>query len=180
MRRASIVLVLALVASVGCVETNPALAPTGALVQLHHRDTSARTVGELLAVSAESVWVQAPKPAAYRPQAFALGQLDRVLVSRGSGLRQRVVRGAVFGLVSGFALNAACRSVTTGCGAELAMSVAMSSMLGLVAGWDTQRIRVLELEPPLSESLRVFARWPQGLPPRMREAPADSAPPSRR
>lgn len=162
-------LLATLTSGMGCVEPNAAVAPMGAPVQLHTAAGGTAAEGELLAVSGDSLWIKPMQGLAGTIAGFAQRDLTKVVISRGSGLRQRTTRGFVFGIITGIGMSSACASVSDGCGGLLVFSVGISSALGAIAGYSTQQLRMLTVSPPYTESLRPYARWPQGFPPGIRE-----------
>lgn len=126
--------------------------------------------GELLAVGGgDTVWVRVG-------DALQHASLSRVATARiersPRGMRHGLLRGALFGVVTGAAMSAACKSVdgADGCGGVFLTSAAIATLAGFLAGVDNQSDRYLRLERPTAPTLVPWARYPQGLPTMIREA----------
>lgn len=146
----------------GCGMQRAAMSPLGASVSLQP-PAGRYLYGELLAVTAESVWIK-PSRGDDRVRGVALADLKAVRVNRyGRGL-PAFTRGIFFGAGTGLAMALACSSVADGCGAVFLFSVASSALLGLFSDAAADGASGLLVTMPEYERLRPFARFPQGFP----------------
>jgi hypothetical protein len=131
----------------------------GSTVKLYWGETSMR--GELLSVSADSVWLE--QEGALR--ALPLGQVDRIQVQRHRWDGKRVlVWNLIAGLGSTIGLSAACASVEdTSCGSFTLSWLATWAVVGGLAGMNIAGSSHADVgvDP---QGLRRFTRFPQGLP----------------
>lgn len=132
------------------------------------RGSSGPLRGELLSVSADSLWVLTRPP--WEISSVSLDRVRTVRVRRGSGMGKALVWSLVGAAVTGTALTAACSSVeeATGCGVVFPL-VALG--WGVVGGWagaamaGASQVKVVI---PDVDVLRPYARYPQGPPPDVR------------
>lgn len=124
--------------------------------------------GELLGVSADSVWIEV----AGALQALPLSGLERVRVQRHAWTARRVlVWSLVAGVGSTVALTFACQSVEDAeCGGFTVAWLGAWALIGGLSGASLARSSHLDV-PVEAEALRRFARFPQGLPERFRRSP---------
>lgn len=162
MMRRRVLAVLSVVGLSACLPLESRPVPNGATLRVYARGDTAR--GELLAVSAESLWVATRAAGAVGMTGLRLADVHRVVVQRGGGVGASAVRGVAFGIVSGMGMYAACASVSEGCEGIFAFSVAVPTVLALLAGASMSIGRELEIKAPSPEALARFARWPQGMP----------------
>lgn len=122
--------------------------------------------GELLWVSADSLWLLARQP--WDVVAVPLEGVRSVRVPRGPGAG-RVLLWTLTGMaVTGGALAAACGSVEdASCGAVFPSVALTWGLVGGLAAMRVEKERRLTLEPR-PEVLRPYARFPQGPPPGLR------------
>lgn len=154
--------VVFLVVLAGCLPMASRPVPFGAQVSVYAAGDTAR--GELLAVSADSMWIAEGKASRPVQTALPMSGIRRVVVQRGAGWEKFAMRGVAFGFISGLGMYAACSSVTEGCGSIMAFSIAVPTILSLFAGASVSAGRELNLTTFTAETLAPFARWPQGRP----------------
>ena len=163
MNRLGIALLLS--TALACVPAHyAALSPLGAPVALRvGNDQTIR--GELLAVSAESIWVKSPA-AATTPRVVALATVSRVRVDRDGTGSPGLRFGLIFGAISGVVMEGACSSVDgNSCGGSvLIFSLVMSLLLGWAVDAGSDMRNALVIVSPTPEALQPYARFPQGLP----------------
>ena len=131
----------------------------GSTVKLYWGETSMK--GELLSVSADSVWLELEGSL----RALPLGQVERIQVQRHRWDGKRVLAwNLIAGLGSTIGLSAACASIEdTDCGS---FTLAWLATWGVVGGLTGMSIAGsshadVGVDP---EGLRRFTRFPQGLP----------------
>ncbi len=142
----------------------------GAPIRATAEGISQPLFGELLAVDRDTVWIRVGESL----QHVMLSNVASVHIERGKrGMRHGLLRGVAFGVVTGLAMSAACNSVgeANDCSSVLHVSVVASTLVGFLAGVDNESDRYLRLERPTSPALVTWARYPQGLPILIREAP---------
>lgn len=154
--------VLLLVTLSGCLPMASRPSPFGAKVWVFAAGDSAR--GELLAVSADSMWIAEGEGSRPVQTALPMSGVRRVVVYRGAGWQAFAMRGLAFGFITGLGMYAACTSVAEGCAGILAVSVAVPAVLSLAAGSSISARRELTLTTFTAETLAPYARWPQGRP----------------
>ena len=132
--------------------------PLGSRVRLNL--TGERNLnGELLAVDHDSVWLLQKHELASVP----LGDVSEVRVDRGGmGAKGALLWSLTFGIVSGVALQTACESVSDDCNI-LPVSLGLWAIIGAASAASLQSTRQTTV-PPEPTSLRLWARFPQGLP----------------
>lgn len=157
-------LVVAIVAATPLESGAQDIPPRGWPVRIQRADTSAETRGELIAVSADTLWVLADSQLVSVPTTFVW----RVLVKRRPiGAKGIGWWGLVGGTISGLGLMAACGSYDGGgdCGGVLVGTVfiwaAWTGIWAAIAGSEYSGIP----RPVLETQLKPFARFPQGMPP---------------
>lgn len=163
MTRVRLLAAAALCGMSACLPLNTAPSPHGATVQVFYAQERALR-GELLAVSAESMWVAEGKRGVAGATALPMANVQRVVVQRGAGTGSIAMRGVLFGIGTGLGMFVACNSVSDGCGAVFAISVVVPSALALIAGSGISAKRRSAFSPVTADSLARFARWPQGRP----------------
>ena len=150
----------------GCVVARQPISPVGRAVRIIPvpSDTAEKLAGELMAVSADTLWVGVAQDSEI--VSIPLAQVRRVEVRRHKlGAGKAMTYSVILGLATGGALSAACASVEgADCGGVLpgvfvswmfwgglsVISLESSAKIGVSAGdW---------------ERLRPYARFPQGLP----------------
>ncbi|MFI5183342.1 MAG: hypothetical protein ACHQNV_03005 [Vicinamibacteria bacterium] len=118
--------------------------------------------GELIAVGPEQLWVLEDKGIHEVP----LGGVREVDVRRHGLDGQKAGLWALAGaIVTGGALAAACSKVSTGCGRVFLGVGATWAVIGGLSAASLQQSSRLPVRPPAWETLRPYARFPQGLPP---------------
>ena len=116
--------------------------------------------GELLAVDQDSLWLLEPQG----PASLPLSDVSGVRVDRGGmGPGTAIAWSLMAGLISGFALQSACASVSDGCGSVLPATLGVWVLIGGLSAVSLESTRYKTLAPE-SDSLRAHARFPQGLP----------------
>ena len=118
--------------------------------------------GELIAVSAESLWVLGDTGLGALP----LGAVDRVSVRRHNFTAGRALAWALVGAaVTGGALSAACSSVEGAECGRVFPGVALSWVFwGGLAAASADASSKLRIDAARWDSLRAYARFPQGIP----------------
>lgn len=129
------------------------------------RAAAERPSGELVAVSADSLWLLSESGLLSLPRDHVSG----VRIDRGGkyGVGYAVRRAAGFGLITGVVLTVACASVDDAGGQCILVapfSVGASALAGLIAGAFFNSERQLTISQPSVEALRPWSRFPQGLP----------------
>jgi hypothetical protein len=134
----------------------------------------------LLAAGRDSIWVLSRGAAVAVP----VRDVQKASIQRHSWPPKKgLLAGAIVGVVSGIGMAAACSTESEGCGGVLVGFTLMGVIWGGVAAASLSSSWQWRFEPPVADSLRKFARFPQGLPPdalrRVQRAPFDStrAPP---
>jgi hypothetical protein len=130
--------------------------------------------GELLAVDEETIWVLGKE----RIVAVPLATVRQVEVRRHSATPGRVARWSALGAaLTGGALALACNSVdgNSDCG-KIFLSVGFTWALGGAIAAVTLGPSKMGIDEPWAQSLRPYARFPQG-PPKGVELPAPQGPP---
>ena len=164
MTRARLLACVALVTMVACLPLTSRPSPKGSAVWVYAESDTVR--GELLAVSADSLWVLEQSGSGAHT-ALPLSGLSRVRVQRGPGLTNFVARGVAFGIASGLGMYVACTTIGEGCGSVFIFSAAVPTMLSLFAGASVTAGRERSFTTRASftaDSLAPYARWPQGRP----------------
>jgi hypothetical protein len=158
----SSVLVLALSA---CATARPIAPLGGRTVELQpagpRKGPAVR--GELLAVGPERLWVL--EPAGVRSVPFE--EIDQARVRlHGLDGKKAGAWAVIGGLVTGVALTVACASEghNGGCGKAFAIAAVPWALIGGPAAASLGRSSQLRVSRPELESLRPYARFPQGLP----------------
>lgn len=135
----------------------------GAEVRVLFAGRHAGLSGELIAISADSVWVLGD---AGLMRGAALTEVPRVAVRR-HGLSSGAILGwgAVGGLVTGGLLTAACSSVADDCGGVFAFTALTWAVATAVSAVTVEASRWKDFRAPSYPGLSAYARFPQGLPP---------------
>jgi hypothetical protein len=158
-----------------------------ALELVHGREAEMRArglrlAGELLAVSADSLWVLGPNGGA---SSFPLSSLGDVRIRRHDfGGRQVLLWSLIGAGATSVALQSACGRVDdASCGGVVPGVAVGWAIVGGILGSILARSAHQDL-PPLDSALRRYVRFPQGLPEgferAVRPPAADSAPGPRR
>lgn len=129
-----------------------------------------RVSGELIAVSADSVWVLADHGLVTVP----LAQVAAVRVVRHRFTTGRVLTWSVVGgTISGVALAAACSGADEGndCGGVFPAVLLSWAIVGGISAATVGGSAYVRLRPSEWEKLRPFARFPQGIPEQFPRAP---------
>jgi hypothetical protein len=131
--------------------------------------------GELLAVSADSLWVRQGMQAIAAP----LKGINTLAVLRGnkSGTGRGFGKMAIFGAISGAVMTAACSSVSDGCEVVFAMSMATSLFVGVLstASWESRKYDHLYKDEVARAG--IWSRFPQGWPTGVTAADVTQLPP---
>lgn len=127
-----------------------------------------RGSGELLAVDRDTLWLLQSHAVIGVPLSEGLDvRVDRGGMGSGGAL----IWAVAVGVASGTALTAACSSVDgANCGAVFVGTVALWTLVGALSGRSLEKSRYLTLTNPQAEQLRPRARFPQGLPTRVRDS----------
>lgn len=157
-------LVVAIVAATPLESGAQDVPPRGWPVRVQQADSKVETRGELIAVSADTLWVLVDSQLVSVPTTFVW----RVLVKRRPiGAKGIGWWGLVGGTISGLGLFAACSGYEegSGCGGILVgtafLWAAWTGVWAAVAGSEYSGIP----RPNLETQLKPFARFPQGMPP---------------
>lgn len=164
MTRHHLLIGTALLALTACLPLATTPSPHGATVRVYAESETVR--GELLAVNAETLWIAKQDPGTTTvPMPLPLSTVSRVVVHRtDTPISSFVLRGVGFGVMTGLGMYAACSSVSEGCGAVIGFSIAVPTILSLLAGAMISSARDVNITEVTPESLAPYARWPQGLP----------------
>jgi hypothetical protein len=121
-----------------------------------------RVVGELVAVQDSDLVVRRSDGVAQVPLADVRAvEIKRHDWGRSRGLAWSLLGGAA----TGAALAASCASVSSGCGGVGAAVLATWLVVGGLSSLSMEASSRVRLSSPSAESLRPYARFPQGLPP---------------
>ena len=178
--RAASLLVLALVGS-GCAVSGAPVSPYGRDVSIAVRDERVR--GELLGVGSDTLWVL--QGTAVRAVSLSTGR--RIEVRRHTFDMRRTLKWlGIAGVATGATLMAACQSYEADgggggndCLAVLPATALFFGVSGLILGALNDHTTVHRLAPSDTVRLRAFSRYPQGIPPWIRDSltiPATTAP----
>lgn len=155
--------VIAAVALQGCVVARQAVSPLGRTVRvtLPQADQT-ELAGELMAVSAESLWMFRDSEIVSVP----LVEVRLVQVWRAERLGGKAMGySAIVGLVTGGALTAACSQVEgASCGGVLPVVFASWMLWGGLSASSVESSAKFRVGAGDWERLRPYARFPQGLP----------------
>ena len=145
----------------GCSSALQPLSPLGRDVKVARVRGAVVDAGELLAVSADSVWIAQPSGNVSIP----LGEVRRVDVKVGH-LRSgdAVAYGAGVGLAAGIAMLSACSQVADECGGVLPAFAVSGLIWGALAGLSFDASSHKRFSRQQWDALRAYARFPQGLP----------------
>jgi hypothetical protein len=158
------VLAVAGLAIQGCVLTRQEVTPLGRAVKVTPipREHAPERSGELVAVSAESLWLARDSGVVSVPWS----RVERVQVRRSTlGAGHAIAYSVVLGLVTGGALVAACSQVEgASCGGVLTGALAGWLLLGGLSAISIESSATQTLGAARWEELRRYARFPQGLP----------------
>ena len=149
----------------GCASSTPRLSVLGREVEVRHTsaDPGGPVKGELLAVGPEKVWVVGPKDVRSIPRS----EIQEVRVRQhGTTGRKAAYRLIIGALVSGTVLALSCSSVedTNDCGKVFLPVVLSWGALGIPSAMGLAKSSQLRIKPSSWDSLRPYARFPQGLP----------------
>jgi len=120
-------------------------------------------VGELIAVSTDSLWVLADTQLV----AMALHDVSGLRVQRhGTGMGATMTWALIGGVVTGGALAGACSSVdgNNSCGGIVPAMMLVWAAVGGLAGISLQSSRFLTIREASVRALGPYARFPQGWP----------------
>ena len=121
----------------------------------------ARLKGELVAVSADSLWVLADSALVSAP----LASVFRARVKRHSlGGGAALIWGVVGGVVTGGLLTAACSSVADDCGGVFPAMVVPWLLFVAISAPSMESSSRIDFRRSQWQELRAYARFPQGLP----------------
>ncbi len=121
----------------------------------------ARPAGELITVSADSLWLLADSTLV----GLALRDVSGVRVRRHkSGMGTMLTWGLVGGLASGGALAGACSTVADNCGGILGGTTLAWLIVGGLAGISLESSQYRTIREASVQALRPYARFPQGWP----------------
>ena len=145
----------------GCSSALQPLSPLGREVSVSRVDNEVN-VGELLAVSEDSVWMVQPSGNVSVP----IGEVRRVNVRIGHlTWGDAVGYGAAVGLLAGAAMMTACNQAEAdGCGSVLVGFGVSGLIWGAIAGLTFEASSHRRFTRQQWEALRAYARFPQGLP----------------
>ena len=167
-RRSMRVVVRACVASVvvvtmvsGCVTGRPRVSPFGRTAWVLPNGKAA-VKGELIAVSADSVWLRSEAAL----QGWAMSEVQRVYVQTNDMTAGRALTWSAIGaVVTGVTLFAACESVNEGdCGQVLGVMALVWGVFGGTSAILLDQSSKRAVTPAQWEALRPYARFPQGVP----------------
>lgn len=124
-------------------------------------DAAKPVAGELLAVEPERLWVLGKEHVVELPMA----SVAEVRVERHKMNTRRGLAWAGIGaLVTGGAMTAACSSASSGCGGVF-LGVGLTWLvLGALPAMGLDESATIRVEAPEADTLRPFARFPQGPP----------------
>lgn len=148
----------------GCATARPHASALGRAVEVRPvegRGTEAAK-GELLAVGPQQLWVMEREG----PRQVDTASIEQVRVKRHNWDGRRAWTWTIVGaLVTSAALTAACGSVEgSGCG-RVPLAVGSTWLaLGGLSAVQLERSSTIRMNGPGFESLRPYARFPQGLP----------------
>jgi hypothetical protein len=148
----------------GCATATPPASLGGRTVEVRppaHQEKP-RVEGELLAVGPKRLWLRGRDGVYDVP----LADVGEVRLQRHGLTGGKAVLWAVIGALStGIALTAACGSANgENCGGVLAVTLGAWAVIGGPAAAALGRSSQLRVKPRELESLRPYARFPQGLP----------------
>jgi hypothetical protein len=147
-----------------CVLARQAVTPLGRAVKVTPipREHTPERSGELIAVSAESLWLAQDSGVVSVPWS----RVERVQVRRSTlSVGHAMGYSVVLGLVTGGALGAACSQVEdASCGGVLPVALGGSLFFGALSAISIESSAVQTLRAARWEELRRYARFPQGLP----------------
>lgn len=168
-------LVCAGLALQGCVVSRQPVTVLGRSVRITPAERDVALSGELIAVSAESVWVAPGAEIVSVPWSRVRRLQVRLSKVSGGGAMGYSV---VMGLLTGGALFAACSQVEdTECAVVLPGVLGMWLVLGGLAAMSLESGSHKTLGAARWEELRAYARFPQGLPDGLpRHGPAPPGP----
>ena len=161
----SLLLLVSTLGSAACVTGRYAVSPYGRRVEVVPVSGAANSSvsGELIAVSADSVWVLAHLGLVTMP----LTQVDAVRVARhGFTAGKALLWSAVAGTISGVALTAACGAAGEGsdCAGVFPSVLVSWGIVGGIAAATVSGSAHQRLGRTEWEQLRPYARFPQGIP----------------
>lgn len=123
-----------------------------------------RVGGELVAVSAESLWIR-PKGRTGSLHGVAMASVASVRIDRDGPRKAKLWPSALLGLGS-WLLLASPRDHHAG--KDIAGVVALATLIGMLLEMgevaEADALSALEFSPPDAEALRPYARFPLGLP----------------
>lgn len=167
MRPASLfIVVFTVVSSLGCATIKPPSLVHGRPVEVRTKTSPAPAKGELIATDEDSLVLCGPAG----PRTIPLPEITSVRYKRHGADRRLGFRWALFGsLATGALLWGPCASVEGNSAGDCAVvGAAVGGLYFLLGGLAalTMEHSAFETVRPLSaESLRPYARFPQGLPP---------------
>jgi hypothetical protein len=138
-------------------------------------DTGGPVKGELLAVSPEKLWVMGPQAVRSVPRS----EIREVRVRQHGLTGRKATHWLIIGaLVSGTALTLSCSSVegNENCGKVLIPVLVSWGALGIPSAMGFAESSQLRVKPSSWETLRPYARFPQGLPNGVDPASLDQEP----
>ena len=147
-------------ACAGCAAHEPPV--LGRTVSIARHGGGERVVGELVAVQDDGLLVRRSEGVAQVPLADVRAvEIRRHGWGRSRGLAWSLLGGAA----TGAGLAASCASVSSGCGGVGAAVLATWLVVGGLSSLSMEASSRVRLASPSAESLRPYARFPQGLPP---------------
>ena len=177
MRRlgSSLALILAGAALTSCVRAGYKPGPLGRMTTLYYNAGNITTRGELMAADSNSVWLLQGASL----NAYSLASLRRVQIPRhpfGGG--QTIRAGVAVGAATGLLLTLACMQVEdASCVAVWPVITALGGTLGALFAVFNDYSTVYRLNPSEWQTIRAYARFPQGLPSPVRERYGVKPPP---
>jgi hypothetical protein len=160
--------VLLVVALPGCVVARQTASPLGGSVRATRQTSGPSIAGELIAVTADSLWVLTPQQV---PVSVPLAALHSVSVRRGKvGFGTTMGYSVALGLVTGGALALSCSQVADECGGVLPGVLLITVVVGALASVSLESSATLSIPARRWEELRPYARFPQGMPDSLRHS----------
>jgi hypothetical protein len=177
--RRALAAILAAALAPGCASTLTLqdVPVTGREVTVAMSGSKHELKGELLVVDKSTIWIRAEDGVRELP----LRDVREVRVRRhGFGARKALTWAVVGGAVTGIGLAAACSSVEgdNNCGGVGLVTAGIWLLAGALTAPALESSSRIEYPQPSADTLRPFARLPQGLPPGVEPASLASGPPA--
>lgn len=169
MRRlvSSVSLIVAGAALASCVRPGYKPSPLGRATTLYYNAGDITTSGELMSADSNSIWLLQGDSL----NEYSLASLRRVQIPRHSfGVRQTIYAGVAVGAGTGLLLTLACSQVEdAACVFVLPVITGFGGILGALFAVFNDYSTVYRLNPSDWQTIRAYARFPQGLPAPVRE-----------